>query len=210
MNNSPQVPESAPRVTCWDGASEATLEAALEPPAVQCVEVGLAGSCDGDLDRAAEPGHLSLVVTTRSAYKHCIVKVFIHAMEHRTALSEDLRVRVYSAVQEALMNAVLHGNLQINPESRGSFDGLLAAHEAIESKLTSSDVAQAPIRMDALWDQAQLRVLVHDSGAGYEPEAVECRAGEDSMGRGLAILQAFSDNVAILDGGTTVELEFRL
>ncbi|MGJ4929995.1 ATP-binding protein [Bradyrhizobium sp. HKCCYLS2038] len=210
MGNSLQASASGPHVTCWDGASEATLEAALEPPAIQCVEVGLAGKCEGDLDGAAEPGHLSLVVTTRSAYKHCIVKVFIHAMEHRTALTEDLRVRVYSAVQEALMNAVLHGNLRINPESRGSLDGLLAAHDAIESKLSSSDVAEAPIRMDALWDEAQLRVLVHDSGVGYEPQAVQSRAGEDSMGRGLAILQAFSDNVAILDGGTTVELEFRL
>ncbi|CCD96907.1 conserved hypothetical protein [Bradyrhizobium sp. ORS 375] len=210
MGSSLQAPESGPRVTCWDGTSEATLEAALEPPATQCIEVGLAEKCKEDLDQAVEPGHLSLVVTTRSAYKHCIVKVFIHAMEHRTALTEDLRVRIYSAVQEALMNAVLHGNLRIDPDTRGSLDGLVAAHDAIESKLKSSDVAQAPIRMDALWDASQLRVLVHDSGVGYEPKAVQSRAGEDSMGRGLAILQAFSDNVAILDGGTTVELEFRL
>ncbi|CCE03327.1 ATP-binding protein [Bradyrhizobium sp. STM 3809] len=210
MDDSLQAPGSGPRVTCWDGTSEATLEAALEPPATQCIEIGLAGTCEDDIDRAVEPRHLRLVVTTRSAYRHCIVKVFIHAMEHRTALTEDLRVRVYSAVQEALMNAVLHGNLRIDPDSRGSLDGLIAAHDAIESKLSSPDVARAPIQMDALWDESQLRVLVHDSGSGYEAASIQPRAGEDTMGRGLAILQAFSDNVAIRDGGTTVELEFRL
>src|ERR1700759_3583482 len=134
-----------PGVTRWDGASEESLEAALAPPAMQCVEAGLVDDCRGADIVLTQPalGRLGLTVTTRSAYCHSIVKVFVNAMEQRTPLSKDLRVRLYSAVQEALMNAVLHGNLGIDSGMRGSLDGLIAAQDVIESKLGLPEIAGA-------------------------------------------------------------------
>jgi anti-sigma regulatory factor (Ser/Thr protein kinase) len=205
--------ETRPCVTCWDGASEETLQAALAPPATQCVEADLIDDCGDDVVLAQPaPGRLSLVVTTRSAYRHSIVKAFINAMESRTPLSEDLRVRLYSAVQEALMNAVLHGNLGIDSELRGSLNGLLAAQDLIESKLSLPEVGRSKIRMEAIWNKSVLNVAIRDSGPGYDHECADgCPRSDDSAsGRGLAILQAFSDKVAVLNGGTTVQLEFRL
>jgi len=205
------VPEPGPCVTSWDGASEQSLVAALAPPATQCVEAGLLDERD-DIVVCSQPapGHLSLIVSTRSAYRHSIAKAFIAAMQTRTSLSEDLRIRVHSAVQEALMNAVLHGNLRIDPNLRDSLEGLLAAQEAIEAKLNTPEVGRARILMEAIWNASTLQVVIRDSGDGYEG-AEDRRETEDAAsGRGLAILQAFSDGVAILNGGTTVQLEFRL
>jgi anti-sigma regulatory factor (Ser/Thr protein kinase) len=151
-------------------------------------------------------------VTTRSAYRHSIVKAFVNAMENRASLSKDLRVRLYSAVQEALMNAVLHGNLRIDSDLRGNLDGLLAAQDAIESKLNLPEIARSKIRVEAIWNASVLNVMIRDSGRGYDHEnADECPASADrASGRGIAILQAFSDRVAVLNGGTTVNLEFQL
>jgi len=198
-------------VTSWDGASEQSLEAALAPPATQCVEADLLDERNDDVVFSQPaPGHLSLVVSTRSAYRHSIVKAFIAAMQNRTSLSEDLRIRIYSAVQEALMNAVLHGNLKIDPNLRDSLDGLLAAHEAIEAKLNTPEVGRARIRMEAIWNASTLHVVIRDSGDGYDGAEERRDTGDAASGRGLAILQAFSDRVAILNGGTTVKLEFQL
>jgi hypothetical protein len=205
--------ETGPCVTCWDGISEETLQMALAPPATQCVEADLIDDCGDDvvLSQPA-PGRLSLIVTTRSAYRHSIVKAFVNAMENRASLSKDLRVRLYSAVQEALMNAVLHGNLRINSDLRGNLDGLLAAQDAIESKLNLPEIARSKIRVEAIWNASVLNVMIRDSGRGYDHEnADECPASADrASGRGIAILQAFSDRVAVLNGGTTVNLEFQL
>jgi anti-sigma regulatory factor (Ser/Thr protein kinase) len=200
-------------VTCWDGASEETLETALAPPATQCVEADLIDDCADDVVLAQTArGRLGLVVTTRSAYRHSIVKAFVNAVENRASLSKDLRVRLYSAVQEALMNAVLHGNLKIDSDLRGSLDGLLAAQDAIESKLNAPDIARSKIQVEAVWSKSVLNVMIRDSGTGYDHEsAEECPASDDrASGRGIAILQAFSDKVAVLNGGTTVRLEFEL
>jgi hypothetical protein len=159
------------------------------------------------------PGHLALAVTTRSAYRHSIVRAFIAAIACRTLLSEDLRIRIYSAVQEALMNAIFHGNLKIDPNLRDSLDGLLAAQEAIELKLTSPDVARAMIRLEANWGVSTVDVIIRDSGDGYDASS-PCPRNAQGMcdgatGRGLDILEAFSDGVEVLNGGTTVKLEFR-
>jgi anti-sigma regulatory factor (Ser/Thr protein kinase) len=198
-------------VTCWDGASEESLQDALAPPATQCFEADLIDECHDDVVcTQPAPGHLSLVVTTRSAYRHSIVKAFMTAMQSRTSLSEDLRIRVYSAVQEALMNAVLHGNLRIDPHLRDNLAGLLAAQEAIEARLNAPEVARTMIRVDAIWNASTLNVVIQDSGEGYDETTAQPVTDESACGRGLAILQAFSDKVAVLNGGTTVKLEFRL
>ncbi|MBV9561017.1 MAG: ATP-binding protein [Bradyrhizobium sp.] len=204
-----------PGLSCWDGQSVETLKEALSPPATTCVEADLIEECDcGDvIIEQRAPGQLTLIVTTRSAYRHSIVKAFIAAIERRTAFSEDLRDRIYSSAQEALMNAVFHGNLRIDPNLRDSLEGLLAAQEAIEAKLTSPEVARAKIRVVAIWNATTLNVVVQDSGKGYDAAVPSNRKsrqpGDHASGRGLDILEAFSDKVTVSNGGTTVSLEFR-
>lgn len=198
-------------VTSWDGASEETLRRALAMPATQCVEADLlSGQQPGLVSLDHESGHLSLVVSTRSAYRNAIVKLFINAIEERAALSEDLRIRIYSAVQEAVMNAVLHGNLRLEPKLRNSLEGLMAADQQIEAKLLLPEVAQKAVRVEAVWNSSLLQISVHDSGNGYAAASASSEAFKGVCGRGLAILRAFCDGVAVLDGGTTVELEFNL
>jgi anti-sigma regulatory factor (Ser/Thr protein kinase) len=134
-------------------------------------------------------------------------------MESGMELSEDLRERIYSAVQEAFMNAVFHGNLKVDPHLRDSLEGLQAAQEAIEAKLASPQVARAVIRMEGIWNASTLHVVIRDSGEGYDAaELPERRAGqseESASGRGLEILKAFSDGIEMSNGGTTVKLEFQ-
>src|SRR5664279_1600239 len=94
---------AAPAVTCWDGMSESSLAGALSPPVTECMEVAL---IDGNqysqlLFRARTDGCLRLAVTTRSAYRHQVVKVFVGALAVRVELSRDLRERIHTAVQEA-------------------------------------------------------------------------------------------------------------
>ncbi|MGJ5181941.1 ATP-binding protein [Bradyrhizobium oligotrophicum] len=198
-------------VSCWNGASEATLEAALARPTRQCVETDLIDGCDRFED-VELPGRdrLSLVVTTRSAYRHSIVKTFVDALRARLPLTEDLRIRIHSAAQEALMNAVLHGNLRIDGELRGSLDGLIAAQAIIETRLNSPEIGDALIRLDAVWTATDVAITIRDSGDGYDYSSVRPPVEDGVSGRGLEILQVFSDRVTVLNGGTTVRLEFRL
>jgi anti-sigma regulatory factor (Ser/Thr protein kinase) len=199
--------------TCWDGVSEDSLVRALSPPVTECMEVAL---IDGHqysrlLFRARTDGCLRLALTTRSAYRHQVVKVFVAALAARINLSRDLSERIHTAVQEAVMNSVLHGNLAINSELRNSLEGLVTSHQTIERLLTSPQIARSMIRVEAIWNPTMLYILVRDSGAGFkrgEPPSPSVRPAKS--GRGLAIVEAFCDRIALLNGGATIKLGFQL
>jgi len=113
------------------------------------------------------------------------------------------------------MNSVLHGNLAIESGLRDSLEGLTRAHQTIETLLASPQIARSMIRVEAIWNSSILYVLVRDSGAGFKrgelpSPAASQKAGHHGSGRGLGIVEAFCDRVALLNGGATIKLGFRL
>jgi len=210
-DTAPQRPDFG----CWDGVSARTLSLALSPPVTECVEVDLLDQYNRSVHGQHVLGHLSLMVTTKSAYRQPVGKTFVEAMASRTPMSEDLRERIYTAIQEGMMNAVLHGNLKVGSGSRGSLDGLMQTHELIEKMLAVPEGASGAIRVDAIWNSKVLHVLIRDSGEGFEKPALpspENRAAADPVasGRGLSILEAICDRVELLHGGRTIKLGFNL
>lgn len=204
-----------PRLTYWDGASNNSLISALSPPATQCVEAGLAGDCDIVEPRQRIVGHLSLLVTTKSAYRHPISRAFVEAIESRKALPGELHDRIYTATQEAVMNAVLHGNLRIEGGLRDNLEHFVQFHESIERRLALPEIAGGLIRVDALWNSKMLYVVIRDSGDGYDKEAVPeltdtLTSGPIGSGRGLSILEAICDRVVLLHGGRAIKLGFHI
>jgi anti-sigma regulatory factor (Ser/Thr protein kinase) len=205
-----------PGFTCWDGASESSLAHALSPPVTECMEAALIdGNQYNQLSfRARSDGCLRLAVTTRSAYRHQVVRAFVGAMAVRVELSRDLRERIHTAVQEAMINSVLHGNLAIGSELCDSLEGLTTSHQVIERLLMSPQIARSMIRVEAIWSSSMLYILVRDSGAGFKrgelPSSDEWKADHHGSGRGLAILDAFCDRIALLNGGATIKMGFRL
>jgi anti-sigma regulatory factor (Ser/Thr protein kinase) len=204
-----------PDFRCWDGVSASSLTSALSPPVTECVEIDLLDQYNRSVHGQHILGHLSLMVTTKSAYRQPVGKAFVAAMANRTPLPEDLRERIYTAIQEAMMNAVLHGNLRIGSGSRDSLEGLTQTHELIERMLATPDGARSAIRVDAIWNSKVLHVLIRDSGEGFDkagvpsPEAL-AEAGQNASGRGLSILEAICDRVMLLHGGRTIKLGFNL
>jgi anti-sigma regulatory factor (Ser/Thr protein kinase) len=201
-----------PRFTCWDGVSETSLGRALRQPATECIEAELMEHAVRSARHRAARQRLSLTMTTRSVYRHPVSKVFTEAMEARLHFPPDLHQRFQTALQEALMNAMFHGNLGLNSRLRDGLDGLAASHAAIESMLGRPAIARRAIRVDAVWNATMLSIMVRDSGEGFarsEPKPAERPRGEKHHGRGLFILEAFCDRVALLHGGTTIKLVFR-
>jgi anti-sigma regulatory factor (Ser/Thr protein kinase) len=204
-----------PDVACWDGVSERSLAFALIPPATDCVEADLADRRGGRAACKASCRRLGLTVTTRSAYRHPVARAFVEAIATRLNFPRDLRERVETAVQESVMNAMLHGNLELGSGLRDSLEGLATSHELIEALLELPQVGCSTIRLDAIWNPTTLHVMIRDSGAGFK--RTESRSpgpaqaeGDRGGGRGLAILEMFCDRVVLLCGGTTIKLGFRL
>jgi anti-sigma regulatory factor (Ser/Thr protein kinase) len=200
---------------CWDGAAETSLASSLSLPAIDCVEQDLLRSHRRRSRPRANCRHLGLVLTTRSAYRCPIAKTFIGAIAERIQLSDDVRERAHTALQEAVVNAVLHGNLGLGSGLRDDLGGLDRTHDQIEELLNTPQVALSAVRVDAIWNSGVLLIMVRDSGAGFSrvdlPSASDWQAaGHLGSGRGFVVLEAFCDRLTLLRGGTVIKLGFYL
>ena len=98
--------------------------------------------------------------------------------------AEEDTFGIHLAVEEALMNAIKHGN-QRDPE-----------------KLVSVDYWLSP---------TLLRITVEDEGEGFDPEDVPDPTLEENLelpsGRGLMLMRTFMTHVEFNDKGNRVEME---
>lgn len=199
-------------ISRWDGISMQSLAQALMSPATDCIE----GNATGSPRTGRSTGrHLGLTVTTRSVYRHSIARVFAGALQGRIALSPDLHQRVHTALQEAMINAMLHGNLGLDASLRDDLQALTVSRAIIEARLASEQIARSLIRVDANWSGTMLYVVVRDNGSGFTKTDVPSEeerldAGRTGSGRGLMILETLCDRISLLRGGTTIKLGFLL
>jgi len=98
--------------------------------------------------------------------------------------AEEDTFGIHLAVEEALMNAIKHGN-QRDP-----------------AKLVSVDYRLSP---------THLQIMVEDEGEGFDPEAVPDPTLEENLelpsGRGLMLMRTFMTNVEFNDKGNRVSME---
>ena len=195
--------------TCWDGVSEDTLVQALAAPALVCVEAGLLIEGGSGCDDHGSPNRLGLTLSIRSIFRLAIAKAFVMAIDRRLPLCRETRDRVHTAMHEVLLNAVMHGHVQLEPGIRDSLGGFEASHEAIKRQLASEKCAHKRVVIEAQWNAARLSIAVRDNGVGFDPNSSDA-ARHRGSGRGLLILDAFCDSVTYRNNGTVVILGFEL
>ena len=197
-----------PPVSLWDGVSEQSLARALEPPVVCCVERGLP-------DALPELGGLShslgLAITTRAAFRLPVANAFIDAVDQRLQLGDDLRMRMLTVLHEAVMNAVLHGNLGLGSGLRDNFAELARLQRVIERRLGDAALGDRRVFVEASWSASMLHLLVRDCGEGFVNEIAFGMPDADGGGpcgggRGLFIIEQLSDGVEYL--GSTIRIGF--
>ncbi len=124
-------------------------------------------------------------------------------------LEDELdRLRIRLAVEEALLNAVFRGNLEVSPQleqtDRAAFDDLVA------QRLAESPYRERRVRVSWSIGRNQLTVLVRDDGAGFDPTATANRVEnvdfDTIFGRGLLIMRTFMDEVKYNATGNEVTL----
>ena len=121
---------------------------------------------------------------------------------------ETDRLRVRLAVEEALSNALYHGNLEFKSE----LDDLEvdARNAAVSARCSELPFRDRRIYVTSQIDRAQAVFTIRDEGPGFDPSALLGTAPsidlDQSFGRGLLLMQAFMDEVRYNAAGNEVTL----
>jgi CheY-like chemotaxis protein/anti-sigma regulatory factor (Ser/Thr protein kinase) len=121
---------------------------------------------------------------------------------------EAERIRLGIALEEALVNSLYHGNLEVGSELRGS--DYEAYYKLIEQRRRETPYRDRRIRVEARLSRREAAFVIRDEGPGFDPSTVKDPTDpenwENVTGRGLLLMRTFMDEVIFNDVGNEVTL----
>lgn len=192
-----------------EGAA-ADLIAALRSNCAAIVEQGPPGTMPADkLQAALTEGHLLISLTTRLAWTLDTAAQICEGLLIRGLLPATVRHDAELSLHEAIINAVLHGNLAMGGslvDDPSQFDAFC---QRLTSTLADPDKATRRINVSAWVAEGRLYIRVADQGGGYDPDSIRPPVNvESKSGRGLEIMRVMSAGLTVTDGGRTATLAF--
>ncbi len=128
------------------------------------------------------------------------------------AFSEATQMRLGIAVHEAVVNAVVHGNLEVSSDLK--LNDWEAYHALVKRRSGEAPYRDRRVTVTIrATREPLLEVTVRDEGRGYDPAALpdptEPENIERACGRGLLMIRTFFDEVTHTDGGRVIVMAKR-
>lgn len=138
-----------------------------------------------------------------------LLEMHLARFEH---VDETSRIQVSVALREAIVNAMLHGNLELSSAQKESDPD---AHDKLgEERRKVAPYCDRRVRVTVTESPTEVVYVVSDDGAGFDlttvPDPTDLANLERTSGRGLFLIRTFMDEVAHTDGGRTVTMIKRL
>jgi len=116
--------------------------------------------------------------------------------------------RVCVALEECLLNAVIHGNLEVSSELRQTNES--AYFRQIEERRTQSPFKERKVKVTARVSRAEGVFVVQDDGPGFDVSKVPDPTHPANLfrigGRGILLMRSFMTSVYFSDRGNRVTL----
>ena len=129
----------------------------------------------------------------------------MHAMG---LFDEAGRLQIGVALEEVLLNAMFHGNLELSSSLREADKPTY--HEVARVRAQESPYRERRIFVDASFSPSGAEFKIRDQGPGFDPKTLPDPTDPANLhqvsGRGLLLIHAFMDAVAFNDTGNEVRL----
>jgi CheY-like chemotaxis protein len=137
-----------------------------------------------------------------------VIHYLLEQMDHFGLLGSLDRISVGVAIQEALLNAWIHGNLEI--DSSRKKDGFFAYDRLVQERKERAPYRDRKVTVRSSFDASVGRIEIEDEGKGFDVSTVpDPRLPENvkrPSGRGLFLMRQFFDEVSYNDVGNKVTL----
>lgn len=152
--------------------------------------------------------HVEFVVPNDRRLIPALINYLQEAGVRVGAFDESERTRIGVALEEALLNALIHGNLEVSSELRLQNDG--AYEKLIALRREKDPYRDRKLTINARLTPWEASFVIHDEGPGFDVAAVPDPTDPENLdkpsGRGLLLMRAFLDEVRHNEQGNEVTL----
>jgi CheY-like chemotaxis protein len=118
------------------------------------------------------------------------------------------RMRVGVALQEALLNAMYHGNLEVSSELRQKDEKVF--YDLLEERRHQPPFEDRHVHLEVKANGEQASYVVRDEGPGFDPSVLPDPTDPSNLGnaggRGLLLIRTFMDQVHHNQNGNEITL----
>ncbi len=108
-------------------------------------------------------------VCSRSIFKSSFMDLFSQKMETDFAIEHEEQMLIRTAVDEALINSTVHGNLEMKTPPISNINEFSAYYEKIDQRLEIDRYATRHIAVQTWKNKDGIYVSIADQGPGYVP-----------------------------------------
>jgi CheY-like chemotaxis protein/anti-sigma regulatory factor (Ser/Thr protein kinase) len=122
--------------------------------------------------------------------------------------TEKERTRVGVALEEAFLNAIIHGNLEVSSKLRDADDG--SFEKLIALRISQKPFCDRRVKVTAKFSPDEAKFIIRDQGKGFDvsklPDPTDLEHLTRSHGRGVLLIRTFMDEVTYNSKGNQVTL----
>lgn len=137
-----------------------------------------------------------------------VVEMLLAECDEMQVLGQDDHYRVCVALEEALVNAIVHGNLEVSSELRESPDD--AYERTIAERQIHPRFRNRKVSVCCTITPDRVQFQITDQGPGFDvaaiPDPTAPAARERPCGRGMLLMRSLMDDVRYNARGNSVTL----
>lgn len=149
-----------------------------------------------DTQAQPTPKQVAFVLENESTLIGAMIE---HLQENLPSWTDRDRLQVGMAMDEALVNAMHHGNLEVDSSLRDGEDDQ-RYYDEIRSRKDNQPYCHRRVHIQAEFSDQHICVQISDEGQGFNPEAIPDPTDDENLhkvsGRGLFLIRSFMDQVA--------------
>ena len=190
-----QIAVEALRIGATSFSPESSLETDLVRTIKQVLDMSSRMRYSHDTRWQPIPNHAAFVLENDPSLIGPLIE---HLQNNLPSWSDRDRLQIGMAMDEALVNAMHHGNLEVQSCLREDDDQHF--YDQVRERRCKSPFCDRRVKLEVEFSDEHICVQISDDGPGFDPcQVPDPRDGENVMkvsGRGLLLIRSFMDQVA--------------
>jgi Histidine kinase-like ATPase domain len=142
-------------------------------------------------------GLLTVTLSANLAYKVGLAGILVDALTLRGWIDARDRATLLLVMNEALSNAIIHGDLELESLTQNSAGAFIQFAAALEHRLSTPAFGGKAVQISAEPYNSVLRICVRDQGRGFSQQDID----RSTMGRGLSLIRENTEHLDYEEGG---------
>jgi CheY-like chemotaxis protein len=181
----------------------------LVPTVVYILDVARTNRNQNQVMQCLDQTEFSFVLANDPASLQPLIGHFQDLMTQMKLADRSGLIRVGTALHEALVNAIEHGNLELRSELRDK-DDRKEYIRMLEKRRHEMPYRERRVHVRAKFSHAEAIFVIRDEGPGFDPSTLPDPTDpsnlERTSGRGLYLIRTFMDDVTFNSTGNEITL----